>query len=440
MRVAFVLQPWDYGFPATESVAILVWEMARRLAAPPHEHEVIVYARTDPEDARDELHEGVTYRYLPMRFPRAVSRMEELAERWPGLRVFASPLYHADYALEVARDLRANPCDLVVVNNLSQFLPVVRRANRTARVFLYMHCDWLSRLNPGRLARRLKHADLVLGVSDWVTEGARAAVPVPAERFATLHPGVDTAAFSPGAPSQDRPRRLVFVSRISPEKGVHVLLDAFEKVLEQVPDVELDIVGDEQVVAEEMLVPLSDDERVQDLRRFHGRSYRDMLQEQLTPDVASRVTFSGWVPRPHVADRLRSGDIYVSAALCEPFGLGVVEAMACRLPVVATRVGGMVETVDEGATGCLVEPGNPSALAEPLVRLLQDDELRLALGAAGRRRVLKRFTWDRAVEILLTRYERCQHVPLAGSRGRGVRHAAGVVSASSGRGRPSAEP
>ncbi|MDQ3932614.1 MAG: glycosyltransferase family 4 protein [Actinomycetota bacterium] len=439
MRIAFVSQPWDYGFPPTESIAILIWEMGRRLAASPREHEVIVYARTDPDDERDELHEGVTYRYLPIRFPRTVNRMEGLAEGRPGLRLFASSLYHADYALEVARDLREQPCDLVVVNNFSQFLPVVRRANRTARVFLYMHCDWLSTLNTRRLARRLRHADLVLGVSDWVTEGARTALPVPEERFATLHPGVDTVAFSPGTPSRDRRRKLVFVNRISPEKGVHILLEAFEKVLEQVPDVELDIVGDEQVVPEEMLVALSDDWRVQDLRRFYGRSYREILKEQLSPAAASRVTFSGWIPRPEVADHFRSADIYVSASLWEPFGLGVVEAMACRLPVVATRVGGMTETVDEGSTGFLVEPGDPAALAEPLVRLLQNDELRLAIGAAGRRRVLKRFTWDRAVEMLLTHYERCQQ-PIAGPRGRVDRNASRIAAASSGQGRPSPRP
>ncbi|MDP8930098.1 MAG: hypothetical protein M3O70_16400 [Actinomycetota bacterium] len=58
MRIAFVSQPWDYGFPPTESVAILVWELARRLVAAPHGHEVIVYARTDPEDVRTRFTRG----------------------------------------------------------------------------------------------------------------------------------------------------------------------------------------------------------------------------------------------------------------------------------------------------------------------------------------------------------------------------------------------
>ncbi len=418
MRVAFVSQPWDYGFPPTESVAILIWELARRLAAAPHDHEVIVYARCDREDERDEVHEGVTYRYLPMRFPRTVNRMEDLAERRPGLRVFASRIYHADYALDIARNLRATPCDLVIVNNFSQFLPVIRRSNPAAQVFLYMHCDWLSLLDPRRLARRLEHADLVLGVSDWVTNGARAALPTYAERCVTLHCGVDTETFSHGNGGRDSARRLLFVTRISPEKGVHVLLEAFAKVLERVPDAELDLVGQEQVVAEGMLVALSDDVRLQDLHRFYGRSYLQSLIDRLDPSVASRLRFSGWVPHEQVADHCREADVYVSASLCEAFGLGGVEAMACGLPVVATRVGGTLETVEEGSTGLLVEPDDPSALAEAILRLFEDDGLRHAMGAAGRRRAVELFSWDRAAEHLweLYRRRRGQPVPLRGRR------------------------
>ncbi len=412
MRIAFVSQPWDYGFPPTESVAILIWELARRLAAPPHGHDVVVYARTDPEDERDEVHEGVTYRYLPMRFQRTVNRIEELEERRPSLRLFASPLYHADYAYQVARDLHANRCDLVVVNNFSQFLPVIRRANPATHVFLYMHCDWLSLLQPRQLDRRLKHADVILGVSDWVTNGVRAALPAHADRCFTLHCGVDTEVFSPRDGGQGSMGRLLFISRISPEKGVHVLLDAFTQVLERAPHAELDLVGEEAVVAEGMLVALSHDTRLQGLRRFYGRSYLKSLMDGVDPAAASRLRFSGWIPHEQVADHCRQADVYVNASLCEAFGLGGVEAMACGLPVVATRVGGAVETVEEGSTGYLVEPDDPSALAEAVLHLLEDDGLRQAMGAAGRRRALELFSWERAAQRLCELYHRGRYQAL----------------------------
>ncbi|MDP8930099.1 MAG: glycosyltransferase family 4 protein [Actinomycetota bacterium] len=367
----------------------------------------------------------MTYRYLPLRFQRTLNRMEELEERRPGLRLFASSLYHPDYALGVARDLRTNPCDLVVVNNFSQFLPVLRRAVPNAQVFLYMHCDWLSLLEPRRLARRLKHAHLVLAVSDAVTSGARAALPSFADRCVTLHCGVDTEVFSPRGEGRESAHRLVFVARISPEKGLHVLLDAFAKVLQRVPDAVLDIVGQEQMVAEGMLVGLSNDVRVRDLRRFYGRSYLESLQERLDPAVASRVTFSGWVPHPEVAEHCREADVYVSASLCEAFGLGGVEAMACGLPVVGTRVGGLVETVEQGSTGFLVDPDDPSALAEAILRVLENDELRHTLGAAGRRRALELFSWERAAERLWELYRR------GASQDASARAPSGSASASS---------
>ncbi|MFN2555478.1 MAG: glycosyltransferase family 4 protein [Nitriliruptorales bacterium] len=441
MRIAFVSQPWDYGFPPTESVAVVIWELARRLAAAPHEHDVVVYARTDPEDERDEVHEGVTYRYLPMRFQRTVNRIEELEERRPGLRLFATPWYHADYALQVARDLRTHGCDLVVVNNFSQLLPIIRRWNPASQVFLYMHCDWLSLLGPRRLSRRLRHADLVLGVSESVTNGTRASLPDYADRCVTLHCGVDTRVFSPRSGRRDSTRRLLSIGRISPEKGVHVLLEAFAKILERVPEAELDLVGQEAVVAEGMLVALSPDPRVQGLRRFYGRSYLESVTDQLDPSVLSRVRFSGWLPHEQVADHCRDADVYVSASLCESFGLGAVEAMACVLPVVATRVGGAMETVKEGSTGLLVEPDDPSALAEAVLRLLEDDGLRRAMGAAGRRRALEVFSWERAAEHLSALYSRGrdQPPPQRPRRLRGSREAVGSLRETSGKS-PAAHP
>lgn len=82
----------------------------------------------------------------------------------------------------------------------------------------------------------------------------------------------------------------------------------------------------------------------------------------------------------------------------EPFGIVAVEAMACQRPLIATRVGGLQEIVDEGETGFLVEPGDAKDLSEKLEHLMDDPELRLSMGRKGRQRVLEEYTWDKIVE------------------------------------------
>jgi glycosyltransferase involved in cell wall biosynthesis len=88
----------------------------------------------------------------------------------------------------------------------------------------------------------------------------------------------------------------------------------------------------------------------------------------------------------------------------ETFGISVVEAMACGLPVVAARVGGMLETVVDGETGLLVDPEQPAALADALVSLLQDAERSRRMGASGRARAAARFSWGARADKLLATY------------------------------------
>ncbi len=410
MRVAFLSQPWDQAWmPPSESVSIVTHEMGRRLASRPEVRDVVVYARgwhgRDPEQ-----HDGMTYRYVP-----EVAFGAALTQGRPEL--FASPVYHLDYVLQVARDLRTRPCDLVVVHNFSQFVPFLRRANPRARIVLYMHCDWLAVLGARRARRRVEAADAVLGVSDWLTAAHARALPRFAGRFATVHPGVDNVVFAPASrPSDSRPARLCYVGRLSPEKGLHVLVDAFVKIAEQRPDVELDLVGAESVVLEEMLVGLSRDPCVRALRRFYPGGYLESLRSRLPAAAAARVTVRGWLPREEVAARLREAALCVNPSLYETFGMGVVEAMACGVPVVATRVGGMLDTVVDGHTGLLVERNDVDSLAGAILRLLDDDPLRRSMGAAARRRAVESFSWDQAVEALLDAFERGRVAPPAGRR------------------------
>ena len=152
------------------------------------------------------------------------------------------------------------------------------------------------------------------------------------------------------------------------------------RALVSVPDAELVVVGGPP--AEELAgVP-----EVQRLRAVAAEA-----------GVADRLVFTGSVGRADVPAWVRSADVVLAVPWYEPFGITPLEAMACGRPVVATAVGGLVDTVVDGVTGDLVPPRDPDALGEALAALLADDERRAAYGAAGVRRARARYRWARVV-------------------------------------------
>jgi len=112
-------------------------------------------------------------------------------------------------------------------------------------------------------------------------------------------------------------------------------------------------------------------------------------------DIADQVLFLG--RRDDTADLLVASDIFVLPSRHEGLGVAALEAMALGRPVVASRVGGLAEAVDDGRSGLLVEPGDPEALGDAVARLLEDPRLRAQLGAEGPRRIRQSFSPDRMV-------------------------------------------
>ncbi len=108
--------------------------------------------------------------------------------------------------------------------------------------------------------------------------------------------------------------------------------------------------------------------------------------------VTDRVHLLGGVARAEVPALMRTADVVACCPWYEPFGLVAIEAMACGVPVVATRVGGLAESVVDGATGVLVPPRRPGAIAAAITRLFADEELRLRMAANAARRA-RRYSW-----------------------------------------------
>jgi D-inositol-3-phosphate glycosyltransferase len=111
--------------------------------------------------------------------------------------------------------------------------------------------------------------------------------------------------------------------------------------------------------------------------------------------VADRVRLIGQVARADMPALLRSSDLIVCSPWYEPFGIVPLEAMACGVPVVASAVGGMLDTVVDSVTGALVPPRDPAALAEVICPLLASPSRRAEFARAGLERVRSCYSWDR---------------------------------------------
>jgi glycosyltransferase involved in cell wall biosynthesis len=134
--------------------------------------------------------------------------------------------------------------------------------------------------------------------------------------------------------------------------------------------------------------------------------------------IARDVLFVGQRPRDALRYFYSAADVFVTMPWYEPFGITPVEAMACGVPVIGARVGGVQYSVEDGRTGFLVEPRNADALARRLAHFFSNPSIPRLLGKRARRRACERFTWDRVARLLSNVYADVALGARAGSAGR----------------------
>jgi D-inositol-3-phosphate glycosyltransferase len=252
--------------------------------------------------------------------------------------------------------------------------------------------------------RRLAEEERIMGAADHIiatcTDEVFELVRLGADRgrISILPCGVDTELFRPDGPidaRRDGTARLVVVTRLVERKGVGDVIAA----LPELPGVELIVAGGGEAAQ------LRDDPEA---RRLAA------LADEL--GVADRVELRGRIEREDVPPLLRSADVVVCSPWYEPFGIVALEAMACGRPVVASAVGGLIDTIVEGVTGVHVPPRQPDRLAEAIRRLLGDTALRARLGAAGANRARSRYTWARVADATFDVYLELLAEPAVGRR------------------------
>jgi glycosyltransferase involved in cell wall biosynthesis len=213
---------------------------------------------------------------------------------------------------------------------------------------------------------------------------------VPRRQMVLIPIGVNPDSFAPDSPLAPRGpgrRRIVAVGsagRLSERKGFIDLVRA----LRHVPDAEMVVIGGPDQAG------LARDAEVRKVRAA-ARSC----------GVADRIQFVGQVPREEMPRWYRSADLVACAPWYEPFGVTALEAMAAGVPVVATAVGGLRDTVVDGVTGVLVPPRQPVALGRAMRSVLANPIRRMEYAAAGLDRARQCYAWDRVASRLGAQYQ-----------------------------------
>jgi glycosyltransferase involved in cell wall biosynthesis len=207
----------------------------------------------------------------------------------------------------------------------------------------------------------------------------RAQAIFPDLHFEVICNGVDVEIFRPGPKESERIPTVLFVSRLIERKGLHLLLPALGRLLNEGVEFRLLVVGDGPM-----------------------RSQLEQQAEQL--GLANTTDFLGLRPRSELPAIYRRADIFCLPSASEGMANVMLEALATGLPVVATDVPGSSELVQDGVNGFVVQAGHWEALVEPLRRLLSDTELRQRLGEAGRQHS-ENFAWSKMAGQYLKLYD-----------------------------------
>lgn len=197
-------------------------------------------------------------------------------------------------------------------------------------------------------------------------------------RISVIPFGIDTEAFGPRPQNRRQDQiSLLFAGWLYPLKGVRYLIEAVAEAEKLSLKIKLNIVGE-------------------------GAQKQELVTLAHKLGIEKDVAFLGAVPYADMPRLYQDCDIFCFPTLGEPFGKGLIEAMACCKPVIASKVGGPTEIIQDGVNGILIPPGNAKALAEKLFLLANDKTLRRRMGEKARETVLKSFSW----EVVAEKYHR----------------------------------
>lgn len=376
MHVAFICNEYPPGVHG--GVGSLTQTIARRLVVAGHRATVVGTYRSGQgaPRARVDDDEGVQ-----------VIRLASHG-RVPGVRAITD---QRRLWQELTRVHRADPVDLVegpepsfwaAPRNLA--FPAMVRMNGGHRFFAEAEGHTPAAVRSWVERRSIRRADDLVAVSEYTAGRTRALLDLGDRRITVIPNPIDVSEFRPdGAPTAGT---VLFFGTVCEKKGVRQLVEAFPAVAAAVPRARLVIAGRDQAD------PAT------------GTSFTARLRESIPRELADRVEFLGPVEHDVIRGLIADAEVCALPSHMEAFPVAWIEALAAGRALVASNTGPGPEVVDDGVSGLLVDPHDPTAIARALIEVLTDADRRDRLGAGGRARAVERFSIEHLVETNLAHY------------------------------------
>jgi glycosyltransferase involved in cell wall biosynthesis len=347
LRVTFV-EPYPDRFGGSHQVTMLLAQALQARLVAVHVTTPGVGPLTDRLSAR-----GVPWSVTTL--PASLMLYGHQTRRWKAVKAFVR--LPATW-FRLFRELRGTT-DLLHVNNLRGMLLLAPSA-RAAGIPVVWHVHTADhRQIANRIAAAL--ASAIVAPSAAVAQELRGVRPDRIEIVQNCAPpdATELVTMEPRDPNL-----IVTATRITPEKGLDILLESLALVVRDEPWVRLRVFGSTHDGYEDFA--------------------RQVKQKVTTLNLEGKVEFMGEVERPY--RHWLDAAVYVQPSRSEILPMAILEAMAVGLPVVATGVGGVTDLVDHGVTGLLVPPEDPGQLAEAILKLVRDPDMAIRMGSAARLR------------------------------------------------------
>jgi glycosyltransferase involved in cell wall biosynthesis len=236
------------------------------------------------------------------------------------------------------------------------------------------------------IRKHSKDVDAFIAVSHYYEEFMPLYLGIPREKIQVVPLGINLEGYAARRRRTEHPFTLGYFARIAPEKGLHLLADAYKLLRECVPQARLEVAG--------YLGP------------EHTGYLKDIEHKFKSWNLASEFRYHGVLDRQQKIDFLQTLDVLsVPATYKEPKGVFLLEAMACGVPVVQPKHGAFTEIVEKTGGGILVEPDNPRSLAKGIHQLLDDPARAARLGESGFHGVREHYSIERSADRALAVYD-----------------------------------
>lgn len=438
MKIAIISQPHDTLYPVKHNSSEY-WsqQVAQRLKK---SAEITLFGRRDKNQHRPSFSKaGVHYRFIRSHINRFFTNPERTS----------SLFYGVTYGIKIGLILQREQFDIVHIHGFSNLVTLIRALNPRIRILLHTNQAPQKQRSKKLKAAYITQCDLIVSNSKKLRDLLRSDYPQFSNRFTYIYNGVDSARFYPtntaGKAINQQPasehkmlyatrvsmarqfglsrsnikeidqthfativptpnsrdarqaQTILYVGDLTPEQGVHDLIDAFAQISAHFPQIKLELIGSTNpAIVPSNIIPA--------LTPLYIGDYLEHLKKRIPKHLKKRIVFHKPLAQAELISRYQACNLVIHAGYSGGYNMSLAEAGACGKPVIATTALINADIVRDGETGFVVEPGEVYLLAQAIGILLQDVKEQARMGQNGRVRVKYLFEWDQVAITTISIY------------------------------------